>query len=89
MTVRPTLLGFIRFATELIDDAVKRVTLAMKEGRFTREDLEMIKKIFQKAIEATDRAIEGDQASIEFPKGLTPRTQGRLEIHSKFWGIKG
>ncbi len=46
------------FAAELVHDAVKRITAAMSEGRFTKEDLELIKKIFQKAIEATDRAIE-------------------------------
>lgn len=55
-----------KIEVQIVDDAVKRITDVMKHGRFTREDLEMIKKLFQKGIEVTDRAIEkGDRSGTQ------------------------
>ena len=44
-------------ARTLVTDAVKRITIAMEEGLFTREDLEAIKRVFQKGIELTDKTL--------------------------------
>jgi hypothetical protein len=41
-------------AFEIIQDAVNRIMAAMKEGRFSKEDLETIKKVFKEGVKATD-----------------------------------
>ena len=43
---------------EVVQNAVDSITTVMKYGRFTRKDLEMIRKIFEKGIEVTNKAIE-------------------------------
>jgi hypothetical protein len=44
-------------AVEIIDQSVQRIVAAMKEGTFTREDLETVKKVFQEGIKATDTCL--------------------------------
>ncbi len=47
-------------AVIIIKDAVMRIEVAMKEGTFTREELLVIKKVFEKGVELTDKVLAED-----------------------------
>lgn len=41
-------------AFRIIEKSVNRITAAMLSGKFSKEDLETIKKIFQEGVRATE-----------------------------------
>lgn len=45
-------------AFRIIEKSVNRITAAMLSGKFSKEDLETIKKIFQEGIRATEDCLE-------------------------------
>jgi len=45
-------------AAEIIKTSVDRIMAAMREGRFSREDLETIKKIFEEGARATQSCLD-------------------------------
>jgi hypothetical protein len=44
-------------ATEIIKESVDRIMAAMREGQFSRDDLELIKKVFHEGEKATDSCL--------------------------------
>ncbi len=44
-------------AVEIIEESVGRIMAAMKEGQFSRKDLEMLKKVFEASAKATDSCL--------------------------------
>lgn len=44
-------------ATEIIKDSVAQIMAAMREGKFSREDLEMLKKVFEESAKATEKCL--------------------------------
>ena len=58
-------------AAALIKDAVDRILIAMREGRFERDELEVIAKLFDEAAAITRRTIERG------PKNASPESTER------------
>ena len=44
-------------ATEIITESVGRIMAAMKEGTFSKKDLETLKKVFHESEKATDKCL--------------------------------
>ncbi len=44
-------------ATDLIKDCIERIQLAMREGRFSKDELEFLAKWFEKAAEITRKTL--------------------------------
>jgi hypothetical protein len=48
---------------EVIEDAVNRIMTALREGQFTRDDLEFLLKFFRKLVEITERMLKDSTPS--------------------------
>ena len=52
----------IGLGAEIIEDACRRITMPMKEGRFTLQELRFIEKFLAAALGTTRRTIEKAEA---------------------------
>lgn len=44
-------------STELIADAINRIIAALREGEFTKDDLQFLLRFFRELIEVTERKL--------------------------------
>lgn len=56
-------------ATEIIKSACGQIMVALKEGKFTRKELEFLLKLFRGMVESTERVMKRVEEKAEPPVG--------------------
>lgn len=80
-----------QLGVELIKDATERIQVALKEDRFTKEEMELILTWFERVAEITKRTLDRgrriDELAAEHPGKACPKCGGSM-IHERLSGYR-
>jgi hypothetical protein len=60
----------------VIESACNQILVALKEGAFTRRDLEFMLKFFKKVVESTEKTLKGKKEERVRPTGFWNDKEG-------------